>query len=206
MPEPPGQSGPVGGLLLTGGASRRMGRDKASLGLGPNGEALAAHLGRLLAEVTEPVLEVGPGVSGLRSCQDEERQGPLGAVVCGRAVLARQGHEGPVLVLATDLPFVTAELLSHLARHASPEQSVVPEIGGRLQPLCARWSKERLGLAAELLAAGERRVQAAFADPAGLSLLRPGDLGDLDLAFLLADVDDEEDLRRLGLSGPAGSD
>ena len=50
-------------LLLTGGASRRLGRDKATLMVG--GVPLARRTAALLVEVANPVIEVGPGYTGL---------------------------------------------------------------------------------------------------------------------------------------------
>ena len=47
----------VPGILLTGGASSRMGRDKATLVI--NGEMLAARGARILQSVCDPVLEAG---------------------------------------------------------------------------------------------------------------------------------------------------
>ena len=47
---------------MTGGASRRLGRDKATLMY--QGETLAVRAARVLSEVCDPVIEVGPGVSG----------------------------------------------------------------------------------------------------------------------------------------------
>ncbi len=197
----------VAGLLLTGGASRRMGREKATLRLGPGGEPLARHLGRLLTACCSPVLEVGGGRSGLPALSDSPRQGPLGAVAAGAAALSSVGHAGPALVLATDLPFVSGALLAALAAHpADAAVSVVPLVGGRLQPLCARWSPASLALAAELVAAGERRAQAAFFGASSFLALSPEDLGSLDLARELEDLDEPGDLRRLGLAeGPSSS-
>ena len=61
----------LAGVLLTGGASRRMGTDKARLVV--DGETLAARSARVLAAVCEPVIEVGPGVSGLPAVEEEPR-------------------------------------------------------------------------------------------------------------------------------------
>ena len=52
-------SPPVAGLILTGGASRRMGFDKAKMVI--EGEPIRQRLIGVLCEVASPVLEVGPG-------------------------------------------------------------------------------------------------------------------------------------------------
>jgi aspartyl-tRNA(Asn)/glutamyl-tRNA(Gln) amidotransferase subunit A len=75
------------GLLLTGGSSRRMGRDKAELVIA--GERLADRSARVLAGVCDPVLEVGPGRSAIDAVVDDEvRAGPLVALATGAAALA----------------------------------------------------------------------------------------------------------------------
>ncbi len=61
----------VAGILLTGGASRRLGVDKASLVV--DGETLAARAARVLTLVCAPVIEVGRGRLG-RSCLREAKR------------------------------------------------------------------------------------------------------------------------------------
>lgn len=63
--------GTCAGLLLTGGASRRMGADKALLEIG--GRRLADRGASVLAAVCHPVLEVGPGVSGLPAVREDRK-------------------------------------------------------------------------------------------------------------------------------------
>lgn len=132
----------VAGLLLTGGASRRMGTDKASLIVGD--DTLAIRLGRILNAVCRPVWEVGPGRSGLEEVTEPEPGlGPLSAIVAGEHALERMGWRGPVLVLSCDLPLLTLPAAAKLALWPG-EESVVPYVGGRAQPLCARWSRHHL--------------------------------------------------------------
>jgi molybdopterin-guanine dinucleotide biosynthesis protein A len=76
--------------------------------------------------------------------------------------------------------------------------SAVPLVGGRPQPLCARWSAADLVVAAELVAAGERSMKALLARAAAEMLgdvAWPGDPG-----VVFADVDRPEDLFRFGLA------
>ncbi|MGH8991628.1 MAG: molybdenum cofactor guanylyltransferase, partial [Acidimicrobiia bacterium] len=122
----------VAGLLLTGGASRRMGRDKALLEVA--GRGLAERGASVLAAVCDPVLEVGPGVSGLPAVREEPPgEGPLAALGAGAAELSRRGHGGAVIVLAVDMPFVGAALLRLLADRPGPA-TAVPRAGGQPQP------------------------------------------------------------------------
>ncbi len=186
----------VAGVLLTGGASRRMGFDKALVEV--DGVPSAVRLAAVLAEVASPVFEVGPGRSGLAVVDEGPLgQGPLAAACAALAALRAVGHLGPVLLLACDLAFVSAADLVLLAGWPGPA-SVVPMAGGRPQPLCARWSQEDLGAASVLVQAGERSMKAllgrpgiVFADeehwPAGRA------------RRIFADFDTPADLQSLGL-------
>ena len=81
------------GLLLTGGASRRMGHDKATC-LSWQARTLARRTARLLAATTTPTFEIGPGHSGLpRVTEDPPGAGPLAAVAAGQRRL--RGRSGP---------------------------------------------------------------------------------------------------------------
>jgi len=142
------------GILLTGGASRRFGRDKATTVFGES--TLAERAGRALRAATEPAIEVGPGVSGLRAVPDD-RQGPLVALAAGLDALS---GSPPVLLLACDLPLIDPELLRWLAQHPAAG-SVVPLAGDPPlpQPLCARWSPQALALVGGLVSAGERSLR-----------------------------------------------
>jgi len=149
--------------LLTGGASSRLGQDKAGLRLRPGGLTLAETAAAALAGVASPVVEIGPGRTALAlGPEPPGRQGPLVALAAGLAVLAAgTGSEADgVLVLACDMPFVSAGLLRWLAEHPSCG-SVVPLAGDPLrpQPLCARWSAGPLSIVASLVAGGERSLR-----------------------------------------------
>jgi molybdopterin-guanine dinucleotide biosynthesis protein A len=67
------------------------------------------------------------------------------------------GWDGPVLVVATDLPLLTAGFLEWLANRDGPG-SVVPLAAGRVQPLCARYSPADMRTARRLVASGERAM------------------------------------------------
>jgi molybdopterin-guanine dinucleotide biosynthesis protein A len=195
----------VAGLLLTGGSSRRMGHDKATLVI--DGEPSARRLGALLAEVVDPTLEVGPHCSGLAAIAEEPPgEGPLVALVAGWSALSRAGHEGSVVVLACDLPLVTAAFVRWLAQHPG-ERSIVPLVDGRPQPLCARWSALDLRRSAARAAHGARSFRELL-DEMDPVTVGPGDWAGVALPSALTDADTPDDLARLGLTwrpgGPAG--
>jgi molybdopterin-guanine dinucleotide biosynthesis protein A len=190
------------GLLLTGGRSTRMGRDKATIRIRSNGEApgggsgtLAQRTADLLRDATEMALEVGPGFTELDHVSESPPgNGPLFAVAAGAAELGHRGWHGPVLVVATDLPRLTSGMLAWLAGHA-PGRSVVPLAGARPQPLCARYEPVDLALAGRLVGQGKRSMAALLeaaspllvAEDTWLSAAgEPGCLDDVDTPAQLA--------------------
>lgn len=164
-----------------------MGTDKASLVV--DGMTLAERAATVLAEVCDPVVEAGPGVSGLVAVQEQPQgSGPLAAFL---TAVDHLGHDGPVVLLACDLPLVDVAFLRELVAFPGTA-SVVPDVDGRLQYACARWSSRAIAAAREAFSQGDRALQAlATTDVEPFAVARPE---------VLADVDTPEDLHRLGLS------
>lgn len=142
MSEPaPGRS--RAGFVLVGGSSSRMGRDKALLEF--QGSTLASAIAECVRSVAGNVALIGPPdryrnlghtviADRIAGC------GPLGGVYT--ALLATRAEWN--LVVACDMPFVTAELLEDLFGVAESGPStidcIVPECvdaNSKLHPLCA---------------------------------------------------------------------
>lgn len=188
------------GILLTGGASRRLGTDKAALMI--DGGRLAARQAGLLRQVCGRCLEVGPGTSGLEAVREEPAgTGPLAALAAAAAALRLRGHEGGALALAVDLPLVTVAVLRFLARFPG-HGSVVPFVEGRAQPLCARYSARALGVAEELTSGGERSMDALLQALDDLQWAGPRMWGAVASPEAFADVDTPADAERLGVRLP----
>jgi molybdopterin-guanine dinucleotide biosynthesis protein A len=171
-----------------------MGRDKAELAV--HGERLADRAARVLAEVCDPVLEVGPGRTSLEPVlEDAPGEGPLAAVAAGGRALRARGHDAAALVLAVDMPLVEPPLLRFLARFPG-HSTVIPFVAGRAQPLCARYSGAALETAERLATAGEPSMRALLAagDVQWAGPRMWGDVAD-ERAFL--DLDTPEDVTRL---------
>lgn len=97
------------GVLLAGGASRRMGRDKAELGW--RGRPLLQHMRRLLGELgLERIVISGdrPEVDGIADLHPG--RGPLG----GLASVAVGLPDAMLLVVPVDMPCLDAALLRAL--------------------------------------------------------------------------------------------
>jgi molybdopterin-guanine dinucleotide biosynthesis protein A len=155
----------IEGYILAGGASSRMGSDKAHLRLG--GETLVGRAARALRAVAgrTHVVSSKPDAEafGLPVVPDV-RQG-LGALGGLHAALAH-ARAGWAAVLSCDLPFVTGEFLSRLTSLRGPDDDAVAplQLDGRPQPLCALYAPARSRTALdELLRAGELRPRVLLA-------------------------------------------
>ena len=157
-----GLLGNVTGAVLVGGASTRMGSDKAQRPFA--GVASATRTSHLLAAHFEDVLLVGgdppADATGRRVADGDGPRCALRGLVA--ALGAARGER--VLVVATDLPLLTPALL--LALVAWPAADVVSprNAAGHLEPLCAIWTREpALAAAREQLAAGRLALHALIA-------------------------------------------
>lgn len=132
------------GLVLAGGDSQRMGRDKAQLRYHCD-ETQLRHAVELLGAVTRAVyvsVRASQAQSGLYAqvpliVDDTELRGPAAGL------LAAWGRhpEAAWLVLATDLPFVDAAVLTRLqaARDVSKLATAFRHSDGTPEPLCTIW-------------------------------------------------------------------
>jgi molybdopterin-guanine dinucleotide biosynthesis protein A len=174
-----------------------MGQDKSQLIV--DGSTLAVRTAALLQLVVETAIEVGPGVSGLPSTREQPAgEGPLAAIAAGCRALRERGHTGSALVVACDLPLLTEQLLRFLVEWDSPG-SVVPLVRGRPQPLCARWGRQDLDDASQLVSEGVRSLQHLTARP-DVALLDESTWQLVATEEQFSDVDSPDDLHRLGLT------
>lgn len=162
---------PLAGIVLAGGKSRRMGRDKATLRMPGRfgGLTLVEHLVAVVARRCAPVFVVAAPAQALpelpgRLLRDEvPGLGPLPAL--GRGLRAAAGAgSGHAFVCAVDMPELTVDLIDLLATAAvhSPADVVLPW-DGRDHYLAAVYRTGLAGPVEELVAAGERRVRALVA-------------------------------------------
>lgn len=174
----------IEGFILVGGASSRMGRDKARLRLGES--TFVERIAGEIAHITERVSVVG-AKEAMRGwplpCVPDIHEG-WGALGGLHAALA--ACRAPwTAVVACDLPFVTGELLARLIKMRNGFDAVVPvQKDGRKQPLCAIYRTavccER---AEELILSGERRPRALLSS-IRTRLVAPEEFSDLEGATL----------------------
>jgi molybdopterin-guanine dinucleotide biosynthesis protein A len=134
-------------FILAGGQSRRMGTDKSQLRI--QDQTFTERITDTLLQVTDSVTVVDAGRDIYPGW------GALGGL---HAALANSTSEWAIVV-ACDLPFVTAELFQYLCSLRAHHDAVAPlQADGRAQPLAALYRIDPcLRRATELIEAGRRR-------------------------------------------------
>lgn len=166
---------PLGGAVLAGGESRRMGRDKALIEI--EGVALArrAHDALLLAGA-DPVIAVGGNAAalaelGLDPVNDEHPgEGPLGGIITALRALPND----IVAVLSCDLTDASAIAVRSVVGALGDADVAVPVVDGRTQWLHAAWHRRTLPVLEAAFAAGVRAPRDAV-DTLRLAQLLDGD-------------------------------
>lgn len=151
-------------IILAGGESRRMGRDKAWVkwrgrpliewavetvrALGVSEILISGRAGQNFSAFDHPVLfDLEPGL------------GPLGGIERG----LRECASPLLLVLAVDLPGMTRAFLRKLHARCDRFTGVLPRLHGQIEPLAAIYP-QRCHVLASALYGGKWRSARAFAD------------------------------------------
>jgi molybdopterin-guanine dinucleotide biosynthesis protein A len=191
----------VSAIILAGGQSRRMGRDKALIDY--RGRPIIAHVIDTLRSLSDDIAIVSNrsdlyGSFGVRLVADYDPPcGPLGGIAVGL-----QAAQHPLaLIVACDMPFLNVILLRWLIDLAGDYDAVVPQTGGEFEPLHAVYRRECHSPIVQCLDRGERRVIGFFddvrlrpvpepewraIDPTGRSLVNLNTPGDLDALYSAA--------------------
>jgi molybdenum cofactor guanylyltransferase len=163
------------GFVLAGGASRRMGRDKALLRLGQ--VILLERQVRLLQTVCHSVAIIGPvrnfpGFEAPFIADELPGHGPLGGIYTG----LRQARTEFTLFLGCDMPFMKARFLRYLCARAldGRADATIPETPGQgVQPLSAVYRRRALAAIRNSLASGDNKVSRFFSKVSCLILRWP---------------------------------
>lgn len=155
---------PAAGFVLTGGQSRRMGRDKALLELA--GQPLVLRTAERLRPLVAGVALVGAPERyahlGVPTLADREaNRGPLAGII---TALGASQHDWN-LVVACDLPYLESRFLEFLLEQAAVSaecDAVVPQAADHWQPLCAAYHRRCLPAFESVLAEANPKIDLAF--------------------------------------------
>ena len=151
----------VGGIVLCGGRSSRMGRPKAWLPFGD--EVLLQRTVRILADVVAPIVVVAAPhqelpklpASVIAARDDREFLGPLNGLATGLAVLA--GRAEAAYLSSCDVPFLNTAFVGRVVNRLEDADICMPEVGGFKHPLAAAYRLRVLPAVVELVAANRLR-------------------------------------------------
>ena len=139
----------IGGIVLCGGQSRRMGRLKAMLPFGD--EVMLIRVLRLLSEVVEPLIVVASPTQTLPSLPRQvelvrdrsEGQGPLEGLYCGLVALGDRGDAA--YATACDVPLLRPDFVRYLIAQLGEADVVIPVEGAFYHPLAAVYRTRIIG-------------------------------------------------------------
>jgi molybdopterin-guanine dinucleotide biosynthesis protein A len=147
-------------ILLAGGRSLRMGVDKATVVI--SGEPFWKRQLRVLSDLQPGRVWISARTmppwcpTEIEVVTDKPPScGPVSGVVAG----LRRLQSSHLLVLAIDLPLMTAEHLRKLWGLARPGIGVIPFHGDYFEPLCAIYPVEALATAETALSSGDGSLQ-----------------------------------------------
>jgi molybdopterin-guanine dinucleotide biosynthesis protein A len=176
----------VGGIVLCGGQSSRMGRPKAWLPFGD--ELMLPRVVRLLSEAVEPVMvvaapeqEVPPLPPEVRIVRDAERgRGPLQGLLAGLEAL--QGQVDAAYLSSCDVPFLKPAFVRRLIDLLGDNAICVPRVGNNHHPLAAVYRLAVAEAVSRLL--NENRLRPLFLfEAAPTRVVEANELADVDTTF-----------------------
>lgn len=149
----------ITGLILAGGQSKRFGSDKALHVI--DGQSMIQRIYDVLSVIADPMF-ISTGMSdrnyGLpvkHLIDTYPDAGPLAGLHAGLLVADTEW----LVVLATDLPFVTTDILKQLIDQCDEiSDAVVARSMNRIQPLCGCYRTKLAKLAANRLQQKKRSV------------------------------------------------
>ncbi len=158
----------LSGIVLAGGLSRRLGRDKAVEPFGDE-PLIARVIGRLSTLTNETVVVVNNEARGAElPLPDEARvavdiypeSGSLGGIFSG--LTAANNDWG--FIVACDMPFLNTDLIAHMLTLREDYDAVVPLLDGYPEPTHAAYSKACLPHIESRLRAGQLKIAGFFDD------------------------------------------
>ncbi len=188
------------GVILAGGLSRRLGRDKALVSISdqPLIQRVIERVEQLSQEIVVVVANQNraadlPLAQEYRVVLDRyPGTGSLGGIFSGLDAASN----GWTLVVACDMPFLNLALLRRMMALTEDADAVVPLIDGRPEPTHALYSKACLPFIEPRLISGDLKIS-GFYDQVRVRYLSEEDVAALDPEFLsFFNVNTPEDLDR----------
>jgi len=150
------------GIIMAGGKSTRMGKNKALLKIG--GQTVIERIANELRKAVSELILVTKTPEdyqflGLPMIEDQWKgMGPLAGIHAGLEASKTEKN----LVVACDMPFVSSEIGGYLLQFLDHYQGAVPMISGQLHPLFAAYRKDALPEISKALEKQELKIRLFF--------------------------------------------
>lgn len=179
-------------VILTGGASRRMGRDKAMLPY--KGKTMLQYLidkYSVLGPIVVSVNEAGrfPFTGAAEKTDRFPGLGPLNGILAG----FEDGEEELLFMTGTDLPFGDIALVKKLISLMGTADACIIRQGKKdFEPLFALYRRSCAAVARDCLSAGKKSIREML-DKLNVRYVSPEELPDFDLGHILMNVNTMEE-------------
>jgi len=186
-------------VILAGGKSSRMGRDKLALSV--DGKTLLESAVGRFSDVFDNVylsvadVEKYPEISVNRIVDIIPGAGPMSGL---HAALSELGADG-VFLVAADLPFSSPDAalrIIEMCQQSGKSACVVRLSDGKLEPLFGYYRKELMGKCEDLIKIGDYRMTELLPEST-TRFVMPEELGELWSDVLIMNVNYPEDYERL---------
>jgi len=151
-------------IVLSGGENQRMGTDKAFLKI--DGIPIIEHVLRALTSTFDEIIIV-TNSPGLYAAYDAtvvtdayNKRGPLTGIYSGLLKTTDEYN----FVVACDMPFVNARLISYMMGLTDGFDIVIPRIGSLLEPLHAVYNKGLLPVIESRIRRDNQQIRGIFGE------------------------------------------
>jgi molybdopterin-guanine dinucleotide biosynthesis protein A len=147
-------------IILAGGESRRMGRDKAMLPFAnqPLIQSVISVVQPLFSETILSVREHRPEILLTQVCDWTTDGGPLMGLLSTFSNITTSW----AFVVGCDMPFLSSGLVQQLAVKRCQYQAVIPVVGGKLQPLSAFYERSCVSIMRTSYSLGDKSLLGAI--------------------------------------------
>ena len=151
-------------ILLAGGKSSRLGRDKALEKI--SGKYLIERVIDSLSQLGDDIIVVTASPNQLSDLNVEKviDTYPRTGAKVGLCTGINASLSFYSLVVACDLPLLNIDLLRYLLDSASGFDAVIPRIGDKIEPLHAVYSKNCIPILEEQISKGKLKISDLFSE------------------------------------------
>jgi len=184
-------------VVLAGGASKRMGRDKLLLEVGGATllESAVLRFGEAFDDIYISVADEAkyPKIAARRVVDIHRGAGPLSGL---HAALSSLGHDG-VFIVAADLPYASPEAALKIIELCGAHEACIIRLpDGKIEPLFGYYGKTLLPLCDEALLSGDNRMSEVLYK-ANTRFIAPEMLGSLWSEKLIFNINYPDDYSRV---------